>query len=241
MLEEVKLNIEKALKLRVDNNLTYLEIAEIMNRPMGTIKRWLSPYKIKIKLTDSSLERRRNGYINRSKPLLSKRINAYTKACENREAILQDKYLRDFINMYIGEGSKSYKDDRISIVNSDPDVIYLSLAIMQKYFRSEGKLINFKIKYYEHNNNKDSLLKYWKQLLSNYENIIFSTYALPNQNIKEGKHNNSNKFGLIVVAIYDTYAKIKLNAYIDYLKEEWKQEFENTFGNKIDRNLLEIK
>ena len=227
MREDVAKNIEIALQMKKDN-LSMKEISEKMNRPIGTIKRWLAPYQLK-----SSSEVMKANALKASLKMQEnyalKRVKAYNKAKETVELDLKDNLLRDFINIYIGEGTKRNKD-RISIVNSDPKIILLSLFIMKKFFLKENKKINLEVRYYKENNNELELLEYWKNLVKD-ESVKFTTYIQPT--VKAEGHNNSNKYGLIVLTINDSYAKEKLNAYMDYVKEEWTKQFEENFNTKF--------
>lgn len=136
MREDVAKSIEIALKMKRDN-LSTKEISEKMNRPIGTIKRWLAPYKlkassevIKANAFKASLKMQENYALKRKK--------AYDKANETVEIDLEDKLLRDFVNIYIGEGDKR-NNTRVSIVNSDPKIILLSVFVMKKFFLKEKK------------------------------------------------------------------------------------------------------
>ena len=101
---------------------------------------------------------------------------------------------------------------------------------MKKYFLKENQKINLQVRHYKENKNEQELLKYWKDLIKD-ERIKFTTYIQPT--VKPEGHNNSNQYGLVVVTINDTYAKQKLNAYMDYLKAEWTKEFEERFSTKF--------
>lgn len=227
MKTDVLNNIEIALEMK-KNNLSVKEISEKMNRPVGTIKRWLAPYRLK-----NSSENVKNNALKASlvmqEKYAKKRNNAYEDARKNVESDFKDNLLRDFVNIYIGEGTKRGRNI-ISIVNSDAKIILLSLVVLRKYFLKETKKIKIEIRYYKENNNEIELLEYWKNLL-NFENIEFRTYIQPT--VKVIGHNNSNKYGLVILRINDTYAKEKLNAYMDYLKEAWLKEFEKNFSSKF--------
>jgi transcriptional regulator with XRE-family HTH domain len=240
MKEEVRLNIEKALKLRKEENLTYSEIGERMGRPIGTVKRWLAPYDLGI--SSNGKKSLKNGSAKGSAIVKNKffllRQEVYEATKNNVVEDLQNNLLRDFINIYIGEGNKRNRT-RLSIVNSDQKIILLSLFIIKKYFLKENKKINLEIRYYKENNNEKELLDYWKKITNNDPVITYKTYIQPT--VKALGHNNSNKFGLVVVYINDTYAKQKLEAYMDYLKEEWVNEFEKTFNVEFDHSIKEVK
>lgn len=227
MRENVAKNIEIALQMKKDN-LSMKEISEKMNRPVGTIKRWLAPYQLK---ASSELIKANalKGSLKMQENYALKREEAYNKAKETVELDLKDNLLRDFVNIYIGEGTKKGKCS-ISIVNSDPKIILLSLFIMKKFFLKEDKKINLEVRYYKENNNELELLEYWRNLV-NDESVKFTTYLQPT--VKAEGHNNSNQYGLVTLKINDSYAKEKLNAYMDYVKEEWTKKFEEIFTTKF--------
>jgi predicted transcriptional regulator len=237
MKESTKKNVENALAL-FKQNLGYKEIALQMNRPEGTIRRWLAPYGL---FGDMKEALKGYGVKGRTK-LVEKyellRRQAYEEAYKNIHEDLKDPLLRDFINIYIGEGSKR-RGTVIAVTNSDSKVILLSLMIIKKYFLKEGKKINFEIRYYKENNNEEELLNYWKNIIGVNDYIKIKTYEQPT--VKAIGHNNSNKFGLLRAEVNDTYARQKLNAYMDYLKEEWTKEFEAVFNTKVDRTITKVK
>lgn len=103
---------------------------------------------------------------------------------------------------------------------------------MKRFFLKEDKKIIFNVSYYKENNNEKELLDYWSKLLNNNESIEIRSYIQPT--VKATGHNNSNKYGLIKLAIYDTYAKQKLNAYMDYIKAEWINELEKEYNTKVE-------
>jgi hypothetical protein len=236
MKESTQKNVEQALSL-FKQKFSYKEISIQINRPESTIRRWLAPYNLFGDIKEALKGFGKKGNQRNYEICKEKREDAYNSAKKNAIIDLKNQLLRDFINMYIGEGAKRDRN-KIYIVNSDPKVILLSLVIMKKYFLKEGKHISLGIRYYKENNNEKELLKYWQELLLNDKSIIIKTYLQPT--VKALGHNNSNKFGLVFAYINDTYAKQRLDAYMDYLKEEWTQEFEQTFNTKVDRSITEV-
>jgi len=43
-----------------------------------------------------------------------------------------------------------------------------------------------------------------------------------------------------VVTLHDVYAKERLNAYMNYLKEIWLKDFEITFSTKVDQSIKQV-
>lgn len=156
-----------------------------------------------------------------SKVYAAKRKLAYDLAYKDADQHLKDPLLRDFVNMYIAEGSK--RDCDITVTNSDPDVIKLSITVMYKYFLSSSKEMKVDIKYYANTQDPDLLVAYWTAFIQNKSKIRLKTYI--QKTINPVGHNNSNTVGLVAVRIYDIYAHQKLNAYIDYVKSEWHSNF----------------
>lgn len=239
MKESTQKSIEQALNIKLQN-LSYFEVSQKMNRPVGTIKRWLAPYRSQW-MSSGYKNIKQNalkGNIKAKERFAKLREDAYNSALNNAEEDLKNPFLRDFVNMYIGEGSKR-RESEFSIINSDPKIILLSLAIIKKYFFKANKKITLSVRYYKENNNEKELLNYWSNIIDKDDSITIKTYIQPT--VKAIVHNNSNKFGLVRDELFDTYAKQRLNAYMDYLKDEWTQEFENTFNTKVDRSIIEVK
>ncbi len=225
MKEDVLKNIEIALKMKRDN-FTVKEISEKMNRPVGTIKRWLAPYQlkassevIKANALKASLKMQENYALKRKK--------VYEKTLLTAKEDLKDERLRDFINIYIGEGSKRAKND-FAITNTDLDTILLSLTVIKNNFLKDNKKITLSISYYKENNNEKELLEFWNNLIGENKYVEIKSYIQPT--VKAIGHNNSNKYGLVEVAIHDVYAREKLNAYMDYIKLEWNKDFRKIFN-----------
>ena len=61
MNKDLKQNIEKAISLRINGKMSYSDISKELGRPLGTIKRWLAPYKFEI--LESSKNKRKKAAI----------------------------------------------------------------------------------------------------------------------------------------------------------------------------------
>lgn len=221
-------DIELAVSLRKENK-SIKEIAEKINKSTSTVKRWLAPYNITM-CPEVQKSHALKGSLKMKEMYALKRKEAYDSVQSKIQEDLKDRILRDFINIYIGEGSKR-RDTEIAVTNSDLKTILLCLTAMKKFFLKEGKKIIFNVCYYKENNNEKELVDYWSKLLKNNSSIDIRSYIQPT--VKAIGHNNSNQYGLIKIAIYDTYAKQKLNAYMDYVKDEWVKELENIYETKV--------
>lgn len=156
-----------------------------------------------------------------SKIYAAKRKIAYDLAYAHAKEDLKDPLLRDFVNMYIAEGAKRNTD--ITVTNSDPDIIKLSIVTIYKYFLTTGKEMKLDIKYYKETQDPELLIDYWTAFIQNNNRIRLKTYI--QKKVNPTYHNNSNTVGLVAVRLYDIYARQKLNAYISYIKNEWNNNF----------------
>ena len=227
--ESLSENLKIAFDLR-NQNKTYSEIAKIMDRPDATIRRWLAPYRVKI---DSSNIKKLDAIKKGRETMLANyaklRIAAYEEGKKSAEVNFKDPMFRDFINLYIGEGSKRNRGG-LQITNSDPYILFPAYLVMKKYFLKENKNMVLNIAYYTHSHDIEKLKKFWTNIFKE-QNVKITTSVQPTG--KPHGHNNSNKYGLCRLSIDDTYAKQRLDACIDYLKQEWIATLEKEVGCKV--------
>jgi hypothetical protein len=125
---------EKAIKLRTEQRMTLEEIVERLALPKTTIYYWIK---------DIPIPRKSNrGFIHSGNKLGSAamrrkyaalRDQAYQAGYrEAQELLHRDLKLRDFVLLYIGEGTKSDRNT-VGICNSDPMVMKLSHEIISRF------------------------------------------------------------------------------------------------------------
>jgi len=113
---------EKARRLRADKKLTIDELAERLALPRTTIYRWVRDLPIG-KTEKETLAAFRAGQA--SKEIhRRRRAAAYGRGKAELSTLLAQPTFRDFVCMYIGEGSKRNRNT-VAICNSDPAVIKL--------------------------------------------------------------------------------------------------------------------
>ena len=203
---------EKAIQLRTDGRMSLDEIAECLALPKTTIYYWVK---------DIPLQRERDrttaqlaGAAAVKAKYTAKRDAAYQQGLDEAPALLQDPTFRDFVVLYMGEGSKKNRN-RISIVNSDPTFLKLSYRIVRpltlKTFR-----------YY---------LQYHADQDANELKLFWGTYLdIPPEIIHVKRKSNSNQLkgrkfrsvhGLLTLEVDDTYLRSRLQAWIDTIKSQW--------------------
>jgi hypothetical protein len=143
------------------------------------------------------------------------RDDAYLGASKSARVDLKDEKFRDFICLYIGEGTK-YNRSCVSVINSDPEIIKLAHDFILK-------LSNRKIDYTLHlypDHKKEDEEKFWATLLQINPSQIRSR-PKPGSN-KMKNRNIRLKHGIFIVRTNDTYFMSRMNAYMDFVKAQWK-------------------
>ncbi len=113
---------DKARQLRVERNLTIDELAERLAVPRTTVYGWVRDLPIG-QTAKRTLAAQRAGEVTREIHR-RRRAAAYALGKAEYPALLREPTFRDFVCMYIGEGSKRSRN-AVAICNSDPAVVRL--------------------------------------------------------------------------------------------------------------------
>jgi excisionase family DNA binding protein len=145
---------EKARELRVRKNLTIDELAERLAIPRTTIYYWVRDLKIpRPKWTG---EHQRLGNLAMQQKYRHLREEAYAAGAEGFSELALDPTFRDFVCMYIGEGSKRDRNV-VAICNSDPAVLRLATHWIRRL--TDHKLF-FSLQYHA-DQDAESLRGFW--------------------------------------------------------------------------------
>ena len=137
-----------------------------------------------------------------------KRQTAYETGKQEAEELLRDRHIRDFVCLYIGEGSKKQRGT-VSVVNTDPKIICLCAKVL-------GRYTNQKMWYrlFCSEEEKDKLMKFWSEVLGLETGMI--RFQLKKQVSKRRA-----EYGLVSVGTSDTYFRSRLQAWMDRIREDW--------------------
>jgi DNA-binding XRE family transcriptional regulator len=202
---------EKARQMRVEKDLTIDEIAERLGISRQTIFYWVKdvPLKKPRRHPDYELRARENSL--RFKRL---RDQAYEEGWEQFDELIQEPTFRDFVCMYIGEGSKRNRNT-VAICNSDPKVMILADVWMRRFASNP---IDYSLQFHA-DQDLDDLKRFLGHVLRVDPNRI-RMQRKSNSNQLTGR-NWRSRWGVLTIRTSDTYFRARLQAWIDRLNEEW--------------------
>lgn len=207
---------EKAIELRTRHHMTLDEIIERLQLPKTTIYYWIKDYPIEKTQAGQPLtpaEQRRNEE-NKAR-YARKRQDWYDIGWAEAPTLLTtDLKVRDFVLMYIGEGTKRMRNI-VSIGNSDPAVMKMSNEVMKR-FTLKQPLYQLQI-HIDHD--EDELQTFWGNLFGVTPSAIH-IIRKSNSNHLSGRQFRS-VYGVCSIRMNDTYFRSRLQAWIDFVKSTW--------------------
>lgn len=203
---------EKARQMRVEKDLTIDEISERLGISRQTIFGWVAD--LPLKKPPRATRGQRMG--NAGMRLKYKRLRdeAYERGFAEYDGLLKEPTFRDFVCMYIGEGSKRDRNE-LAICNSDPRVIVLAEYWMRRF---AGKPLLFSLQYHA-DQDPDDLKRFWGRLL-HVDPARIATQRKSNSNQLKGRQWRS-VHGVLTVRLCDTYVRARLQAWMSRIGEEW--------------------
>jgi hypothetical protein len=207
---------EKARKLRTEKRLTIDELAECLALSRSTIYYWVRDLPIERDPGSPVAReaRRVSAHNNREKHRLI-RENAYWEGRNTFEHLAKDPTFRDFVNLYVAEGSKRSRN-RVAICNSDP-------ALMRLAHRWMRELATNKLKYavhYHHDQDPDYLQRFWAVAFPGVEPAEIRLQPKSNSGRMNGR-NWRSRWGVLTVIANDTHLRMRLEGWIDELRDRW--------------------
>jgi len=204
--------------MRVNDRMTLDEISERLAIPKTTVWSWiknlpLAPPGRALQTPKRTAARLRAAKAN-SERAAALRLDAYNQGWGEFDELVDMPGFRDFICMYIGEGYKRSRNT-VSISNSDPRVMSLADGWLRRLADKEPK---YSVQYHA-DQDLDYLQRFWG----------FRFCVEPEQ-IKMQRKSNSNqlagrtwrsKWGVLQIAVHDTYLRSRLQAWIDRVTEGW--------------------
>jgi hypothetical protein len=203
---------EKAISLRTNQQMTLDEIVERLALPKTTVYYWIKD--LPIPRTEKQSEARRNATTTMQAKFAALREKAYQQGLAEAPELLQNPTFRDFVVLYMAEGYKRSRNE-VSFVNSDPHMVKMAndwivkLSTHKAYYRLQ----------YHADHDIDELKVYWSTLLNITPEII-KPIRKSNSNQLSGRQFRS-VYGLLTVAVADTYFRARLEAWMDIIKSQW--------------------
>ncbi len=208
---------EKARSLRAQRRLTIDELAERLALPRTTIYHWVRDMPIPGSGPgggfSTAAQRKGTRAMKRKYRLL--REAAYREGAEEFEQLASDPTFRDFVCLYIGEGYKRDRN-RVALANSDPVVILHTTRWLRRLTARRPRF------YLQHHADQDpdKLMRFWSEILE-----------AATEDMKVLRKSNSNqltgriwrsRYGVLSVAVSDTYLRARLQAWMDLTRQSWK-------------------
>jgi transcriptional regulator with XRE-family HTH domain len=202
---------DKARQMRVEKDLTIDEIAERLAISRQTIFYWVKDVPLKKSPRRIDYEARAVENSLRYKKL---RDDAYDEGRRQYDDLVKLPSFRDFVCMYIGEGSKRNRNV-VAICNSNPNVMVLADHWIRRFTRNP---IRYSIQYHA-DQNPEELRRMWADLL-----------GIDTDEIRLQRKSNSNqltgrtwrsRYGVLTISTSDTYFRARLQAWIDRIVAEW--------------------
>jgi hypothetical protein len=201
---------KKALIFRKDG-FSLREICERLNLSKSSVYYWIK---------DIPLQRPRRvccvaaGIATKEK-FKKLRDAAYNEGVAEADTLFKNILFRDFIIAYMCEGYKKNRN-AVCIANSDPDIIKLGYYWIKKLAKRK---VDVWLQYHC-DQNLDGLKSFWAKELGIRRGTI-GVQRKSNSGKLAGR-NWSSKFGVLSVRTSDTYFRSKIDAWINYIKNSWK-------------------
>ena len=202
---------EKARALRMERDLTIDEIAERLAISRQTIFHWVRDVPLRKPRRRPDYEQRARENSLRYKGL---RDAAYEQGCEEFDELAGEPTFRDFVCMYIGEGTKRNRNT-VAICNSDANVMILADFWIRRFARNP---IAYAVQYHA-DQDLAALKRFWGRMLL-VDPATIRTQRKSNSN-QLAHRTWRSRWGVLTIRTSDTYFRARLQAWIDRIGEEW--------------------
>jgi transcriptional regulator with XRE-family HTH domain len=209
---------EKARQLRRERKLTIDELAECLALPRTTIYYWVRDQPIP-RTTRQSVAQRRGSRAMQLK-YRGLREAAYDEGRSTFAELSADPSFRDFVCLYIAEGYKRSRNV-VALANADPIVIRLAAKWTRRF---ASNTISYSIQYHA-DQDLDELQCFWASQLR----IDPTSIRLQRKSNSSGLAGRTwrSRYGVLTVAVGDTYLRARLQAWMDLLHEHWIDSLTN--------------
>jgi len=203
---------EKARELRADKRLTIDELAERLSVPRTTVFYWVRDLPIE-STEKQTLAARRAGETTR-RIHRRKREAAYAQGLLEFPILLAETSFRDFVCMYIGEGSKRCRNS-VAICNSDPAVVKLGATWIR---RLAANPVSYSFQHHA-DQDPDEVREFWASEL-HIDPATIKFQRKSNSGRLDGRSWRS-PHGVLQIRSADTYLRARLQAWMDCVRAEW--------------------
>lgn len=202
----------KAITLRTEQHLTLDEITERLSLPKSTIYHWIKDIPIPTTEKQTAAQRRKAEQ-NRARYAVL-RDAAYQQGLQEAPELLQDLSFRDFVVLYMAEGTKRQRNS-VAFVNSNANMVRLANRWICHFTKNK---LDYGLQYHV-DHDVVELKEYWGRILGISPDII-KVMRKSNANALSGR-NFRSQYGLLTVRVGDTYLRARLQGWMDYIQALW--------------------
>lgn len=215
---------QKAIQLRTEKNMTVDEIADNLKIAKSTAHEWVK--HIPIPRTQAQTEaQQQNAEIIRKKHEKIRHLD-YQAGFEEASELLKDSMFRDFVTLYVAEGSKTRRNE-VEIGNSDASVMKVSTYFLRKYKNPE-RGIQYRVQIHE-DHDPDEIKAYWAEIVGIQPEDV--TVSRKSNSGQMDKRQFRSEYGVLAVRVYDTSFRSRLGGWMDYIKKEWSDFADSRMGD----------
>jgi hypothetical protein len=203
---------EKAISLRTEQHMTLDEIMERLSLPRTTIYHWIKDISIPTTEKQTAAQRQKAEQ-NRAR-YAALREDSYQQGLLEAPELLQDLSFRDFVVLYMAEGTKKRRNS-VEFVNSDAQMVRLANRWIRQLARNK---IDYRLQYHV-DHDVEALREYWAGIVEVNPDII-SVLRKSNSG-QLARRQFRSQYGLLSIRVGDTYLRARLQAWIDTVKAQW--------------------
>jgi len=211
---------EQAVKLRLENNLSYSAIREKLGVSKSTLSYWLREFPLTEKRinqlkreawdkNEASRERFRNAMIEKRKV---KYEEVYEKQKERLINLSEDSFFTAGLMLYSGEGDKRNRN-RINLANTDPFIIVFFIKWLNDFLGIPKEKVRVQLHLYENMNIKKER-NFWSNKLKMSKDQFYKTSIRKLQK-SSFSYKESYRHGTCSIYVCDTEKKRELMAAIE--------------------------
>ena len=199
--------------MRTERRMTIDEIAERLALPRTTINHWVRGISIERTPRQAAAQKRAaEGTARRAREA---REAAYAMGAQQYLALRTEPTFRDFLCLYIGEGSKRNRN-RVEICNSDPTILVVATRWLRKL---TDRPLTFGLQYHA-DQDPEELRRFWAAQLDVDDPARIKLQRKSNSNQLSGRAWRS-RYGVLAVGVNDTLFRARLQAWMDAIRLEW--------------------
>lgn len=203
---------QKAVDLRVTRKLTIDEIAERLGVAKTTVFYWVGD--LVIPETEKQTVKRQAASDANRRQAWRKRMDAYREGHESFVGLCLEPTFRDFVCMYIGEGTKRNRNV-VAICNSDPAVVSLGNRWISRLARNP---VRYSIQYHA-DQAVEELRQFWATEIEVEPSVI--KFQRKSNSGRLGGRSWRSVHGVLTVTCSDTELRAQIQAWMDLVRAEW--------------------